>query len=76
MVRIVEPGDVKVWVGRSAADNRTRPVAEGISPSESDPTETAGAAEAPARATIRVTGEPHVVTPGDERWVRADLVQP
>jgi beta-glucosidase len=76
MVRIVEPGDVEVWVGRSAADNRTRPVAEGISPSETDLAETADAAEGPARATIRLTGEPHVVTPGDERWVRADLVNP
>jgi len=75
MVRIVEPGDVEVWVGRSAADNRTRPVAEGISPLESDPTKTADATDGPARATIRLTGEPHVVTPGDERWVRADLVQ-
>jgi hypothetical protein len=65
-----------VWVGRSAADNRTRPVAEGISPSETDLAETADAAERPARATIRLTGEPHVVTPGDERWVRADLVNP
>ena len=74
MVRIVEPGDVEVWVGRSAADNRQRPVAEGISRSDSDPAETTDA-DGAARATIRLTGEPHVVTPADERWVRASVLR-
>ncbi|HEX6325385.1 MAG TPA: glycoside hydrolase family 3 N-terminal domain-containing protein [Jiangellaceae bacterium] len=76
MVRIVEPGDVEVWVGRSAADNRTRPVAEGISRLESELTESADAADGPARATIRLTGEAHVVTSADERWVRVEIVKP
>ena len=72
MVRIVEPGEVDVWVGRSAADNRTPPVAEGISTSDPLPS---GPADPPARATIRLTGEPYVVTPTDERLVRADVIQ-
>jgi beta-glucosidase len=76
LVRVVEPGDVEVWVGRSAADNRTRPRAEGISQSESEPKETAVPADGPARATIRLTGEPHVVTPTDERQVRAGVLRP
>lgn len=72
MVRIVEPGDVEVWVGRSAADSRPRPVAVGISRPDSTAAETTDA-DRPARATIRLTGEPHVVTPADERWVRASI---
>jgi beta-xylosidase len=76
LVRIVEPGDVEVWVGRSAADNRTRPVAEGISQPESEPKETADTTDGPARATIELFGEPHVVTLTDERWVRASVVRP
>ncbi|HEX6232905.1 MAG TPA: glycoside hydrolase family 3 N-terminal domain-containing protein [Jiangellaceae bacterium] len=75
MIRIVEPGDVEVWVGRSAADNRSRPVAEGIAPAESDPAGSVDATVGPARATIRLTGEPYVVTPADERWVRVGLVR-
>ncbi|WP_205856788.1 glycoside hydrolase family 3 N-terminal domain-containing protein [Phytoactinopolyspora endophytica] len=71
MVRIVEPGDVQVWVGRSAADNRARPLAEGISQSESRPKETAD--DGPALATITLTGEPHVVTPADARLVRVSV---
>jgi beta-glucosidase len=74
MVRIVEPGDVEVWVGRSAADNLTRPNAEGIAQPESG-TAAADAddSDVPERATITVTGEPHVVTPGDERVVRVSV---
>lgn len=75
MVRIVEPGEVDVWVGRSAADNRTPPVAEGISTSDTLPAESADPLGGPARATIRLTGEPYVVTPADERLVRADVIQ-
>lgn len=71
MVRIVEPGDVEVWVGRSAADSRSRPVAEGISRPVS--TTAATDADRPARTSIRLTGQPHVVTPADERWVRASI---
>jgi beta-xylosidase len=49
MVRVVEPGDVEVWVASSAERG----------------------AETAARATVRLTGEPHVVTLTDERWVQA-----
>ena len=73
MVRIVEPGDVEVWVGRSAADNRPRPVAEGISRAARESRETA---DAPQIAMVRLTGEPHVVTLADERWATASVVRP
>jgi beta-glucosidase len=72
MVRIVEPGDVEVWVGRSAADNQRRPVTEGITQTGLKPTESAGVLDQlPERATITLTGQPHVVTPADGRVVRA-----
>ena len=70
MVRIVEPGDVEVWVGAHAADSVVRVVAEGIA----DLPEHAGAAlVAPpsARTIVAITGEVHEVTTADERWVTA-----
>ena len=51
-------------------------VAEGISRLESDLVDSADAADGPARATSRLTGEAHVVTSADERWVRAEIVKP
>ncbi|NEE01121.1 beta-xylosidase/alpha-l-arabinosidase [Phytoactinopolyspora halotolerans] len=75
MVRIVEPGDVEVWVGRSAADNRTRPHADGIAQAEPASDVMADADDGPPRATITLTGEPHVVTPADERMVRVSVLR-
>jgi beta-glucosidase len=76
LVRIIEPGDVEVWVGRSAADNRPRLVAEGIT--QVGPKSTGqyegGADQLPERATITLTGQPHVVTPADDRVVRATVL--
>nr|WP_246211648.1 glycoside hydrolase family 3 N-terminal domain-containing protein [Phytoactinopolyspora alkaliphila] len=77
MVRVVEPGDVVVWVGRSAAGNRSRPRADGIAQAESEPQAVAGAddGDVSQRATIAVTGESHVVTPGDERVVKVSVAR-
>nr|WP_246221479.1 glycoside hydrolase family 3 N-terminal domain-containing protein [Phytoactinopolyspora mesophila] len=76
MVRVVEPGDVEVWVGRSAGDNQARPSADGITQADSEPAVAGGDdGDAPQRATITVTGAPHVVTPGDERVVRVGVAR-
>ena len=76
MTRVVEPGDVEVWVAASAGEKVATAVAEGIA-------ETAAAASATAapvvgarvdRALVRVTGDVHAVTAADPRWVTAEVV--
>ncbi|MFD2793763.1 beta-glucosidase [Promicromonospora vindobonensis] len=76
MVRVVEPGDVEVWVGAHAADSVVRVVAEGIAdlnePNDApvvDPV--AGTVVAPpaARRVVTITGDVHEVTTSDPRWV-------
>lgn len=72
MVRVVEPGDVEVWVGAHAADSVVRVVAEGIADLD-EPNDSPDAAAAPAaspRRVVTITGEAHEVTPSDARWVR------
>ncbi|WP_369370153.1 beta-glucosidase [Promicromonospora sp. Populi] len=76
MVRIVEPGDVEVWVGAHAADSVVRVVAEGIADLD-EPNDVPGDAPvlvpAAARRVVAITGEVHDVTIADERWVRATV---
>jgi beta-glucosidase-like glycosyl hydrolase len=72
MVRVVEPGDVEVWVGAHAADSVVRVVAEGIADLD-EPNDLPGAgapAATAARTVVTITGEVHEVTTADERWVR------
>lgn len=78
MTRVVEPGDVEVWVGAHAADSVVRVVAEGIADLDEpndlpdDAPTPDGAATPPAvRKLVTITGDPHEVTPADPRWVRA-----
>lgn len=78
MTRVVEPGDVEVWVGAHAADSVVRVVAEGIADLDEpndlpdDAPTPDGAATPPAtRKLLTITGAPHEVTPSDPRWVRA-----
>ncbi|WP_454860456.1 beta-xylosidase/alpha-l-arabinosidase [Promicromonospora soli] len=72
MVRIVEPGDVEVWVGAHAADSVVRVVAEGIADLD-EPHATAATASpvtvSPVRKVVTLTGDVHEVTTADERWV-------
>ncbi len=77
MVRVVEPGDVEVWVGAHAAAARVAPSTEGTTggaiPAAGDaPLEVAGAAT--PRAIVAVTGDVHEVTTADERWVGVKVV--
>ncbi|MBL0887761.1 beta-glucosidase family protein [Myceligenerans indicum] len=74
MVRIVEPGDVEVWVGANAGDSVVQVVAEGIA--ETDDAQAAredgapaGSSAGPVRRTVAVRGEAHEVTTADRRWV-------
>lgn len=69
MVRIVEPGDVEVWVGAHAADNVVRVVAEGIADLD-EPNDAAPALPPSTRRVVAITGDVHEVTTADDRWVR------
>jgi hypothetical protein len=75
LTRIVEPGDVEVWVAASAGEKVATAVAEGIAESAA----AASAAAAPVvgarvdRALVRVTGDVHRVTTADERWVGVEI---
>jgi beta-glucosidase len=78
MTRIVEPGDVEVWVGAHAADSVVRVVAEGIADLDEPndlpddaPTPDGAATPPTTRKLLTITGAPHEVTPSDPRWVRA-----
>ncbi|WP_125777907.1 beta-glucosidase family protein [Antribacter gilvus] len=75
LTRVVEPGDVEVWVGAHAADNVLKVVAEGIADLDEPHGGTDGQGESPAsaRATVRITGEVHRVTTADPRWVTTKL---
>jgi beta-glucosidase len=72
MVRIVEPGDVEVWVGAHAADSVVRVVAEGIAdldePNDA-PADGPPAANPAPRTMLKITGAPHELTTTDRRWV-------
>jgi beta-glucosidase len=77
MTRVVEPGDVEVWVGAHAADSVVRVVAEGIADLDepNDLPDAPGPDHAATPPTTRklltITGPLHEVTPADPRWVRA-----
>ncbi|MDH2416066.1 glycoside hydrolase family 3 N-terminal domain-containing protein [Nocardioides sp. CER19] len=76
LTRVVEPGDVEVWVAASAGEKVATAVAEGIAESAA----AASAAAAPVvghrvdRALVRFTGDVHRVTTADPRRVTAEVV--
>ena len=76
MVRVVEPGDVEVWVGAHAADNVVRVVAEGIADLD-EPNDMVGATSragaVPVRRIVTITGDVHEVTTADRRWVETTV---
>ena len=79
LVRVVEPGDVEVWVGSHAAAAPCRDV-----PSTADSTggaingKVAERREIPGvatqRAVVAITGDVHRVTTADPRWVEVKVV--
>ncbi|WP_282820196.1 glycoside hydrolase family 3 C-terminal domain-containing protein, partial [Curtobacterium flaccumfaciens] len=74
--KVVEPGDVQVWVASHAAASRPgSPVAAGgIVASGDGPVRHPVPGTATERATVAVTGAVHEVTPGDPRLVEWSLV--
>ena len=75
MTRVVEPGDVEVWVAASAGEKVATAVAEGLAESVA----ASAAASAPVvgarvdRALVRLTGGVHQVTIADPRIVTAEV---
>jgi beta-glucosidase-like glycosyl hydrolase len=78
LVRIVEPGDVEVWVGSHAAasgavttteDSTGGAIANG---KVAETRDIPGAAT--ARAVVAITGDVHEVTAADPRWVEVKVV--
>jgi beta-glucosidase len=78
MRRVVEPGDVQVWVASHAAASRPGgPVpAGGIVASGDGPVRHPVPGTATERATVAVTGAVHEVTLDDPRLVEWSLVSP
>ncbi|TSD13068.1 glycosyl hydrolase [Curtobacterium sp. KBS0715] len=76
MRKVVEPGDVQVWVASHAAASRPGgPVAAGgIVASGDGPVRHPVPGTATERATVAVTGAVHEVAPGDPRLVEWSLV--
>ncbi|KIQ11324.1 beta-glucosidase [Curtobacterium flaccumfaciens] len=76
MRRVVEPGDVQVWVASHAAASRPSGsvAAGGIVASGDRPVRHPVPGTATQRATVAVTGAVHEVTPGDPRLVAWSLV--
>lgn len=76
MRRVVEPGDVQVWVASHAAASRPSGsvAAGGIVASGDGPVRHPVPGTATQRATVAVTGAVHEVTPGDPRLVAWSLV--
>lgn len=77
LTKVVEPGEVEVWVAASAGEKVATAVAEGIA----DSAAASDAAAAPLvgervdRAIVAITGDVHVVTPADARMVRASVTR-
>lgn len=78
LARVVEPGEVEVWVGTHAAARageatRADGVTGGAIPS-SGPGRAPVAGTATERAVLTITGEVHEVTVHDARWVEVKVV--
>lgn len=69
LTRVVEPGDVEVWVAASAGEKMDTAVAEGIA----RPDDAAVTATRVDHARVRLTGAVHPVTQADPRWVTTDI---
>ncbi|SDD85097.1 beta-glucosidase [Sanguibacter gelidistatuariae] len=77
MVRIVEPGDVEVWVGSHAEAGRTGASTEELTGGAISNDKATTRREIPGTATDRavlaVTGDVHAVTTADPRWVQTTV---
>lgn len=77
LVRVVEPGDVEVWVGAHAAASgagaRTDEATGGVIANEKAVARRTLPGTATDRAVLAVTGDVHRVTGEDSRWVEVKL---
>jgi len=75
MTKVVEPGDVEIWVARSAGEKVATAVAEGIadSPTAADAVAAAVVGERVDRALVTLTGDVHRVTAADAHVVTATV---
>ncbi|MGZ6733686.1 MAG: beta-xylosidase/alpha-l-arabinosidase [Nocardioides sp.] len=75
LTRVVEPGDVEVWVAASAGEKVDTAVAEGIADSDTASDSIAAAAKGAdvERAIVTLTGDVHRVTTADARVVTAAI---
>ena len=73
LVRVVEPGDVEVWVGSHAAASgggaRTDEATGGVIANEKATRRRQLPGTATERAVLTITGDVHAVTGSDPRWV-------
>jgi len=83
LARVVEPGDVEVWVASSAGEKVARAVAEGIAETSEVPAAEAAEAAAAAdgtdsteHAVVRITGPLHRVTTADPRIANVTIDGP
>jgi beta-glucosidase-like glycosyl hydrolase len=78
MIRIVEPGDVEVWVGSHAAASGAVTATEDSTGGAIANGKVAEARDIPGGATTRavvaITGDVHEVTADDPRWVAVKVV--
>jgi beta-glucosidase-like glycosyl hydrolase len=78
LVRIVEPGDVEVWVGSHAAASGAVTTTEDSTGGAIANGKVAEAHDIPgaatARAVVAITGDVHEVTADDPRWVEVKVV--
>ncbi|MBO0842385.1 MAG: glycoside hydrolase family 3 C-terminal domain-containing protein [Nocardioides sp.] len=75
LTRIVEPGDVEVWVASSAGDKVATAVAEGIAET-SDVSAASGAADGGGdKALVTITGDVHPVGTADRRITTATVTR-
>jgi beta-glucosidase len=79
LVRVVEPGDVEVWVGSHAAASAAEPNAStedttgGAIHNEKVTEKLDVPGTATPRATVAITGDVHEITTADPRWVTASV---
>lgn len=78
MVRIVEPGDVEVWIGSHAAasstDVSTRESTGGVISNGKSTATREIPGTATARAVVAIEGDVYEVTTADPRWVEVKVV--
>jgi len=69
--RVVEPGEVEVWVAASAGEKVATAVAEGIAELSDVEAASAAGESGTDKALVTITGDVHRVGPSDQRMTTA-----